>query len=308
MTETGTGAFTPARPSSAVGRAIVAAVIIVFGLMIAAYVGVQSEAVLGFSRRARYFVQGVVMSAVVVPGVWWLRSRIDGRSLASLGFVLEWKSLGRLAAGIGIIAGPILLAVTLGPLFGWAAVSIDRSGPALQLLVIAVATAFLFEALPEELIFRGYVYKTLSATHARWVASVVTVALFLTMPVLSVPVQQVVLGTVQVGPADHITAGYLITLLIFGTFLQYLRVLTGTIWAGIGFHLAFLLANRIVGPRPTHLIRFTEVTAPGPLLGVVIGSAALIVAGLLAWPWIRRCPIGWRGRELDVPAEPDTSA
>jgi membrane protease YdiL (CAAX protease family) len=301
MTEATMPTPAPSGRTSAIGRAIVAAVLIVLGLMIAAYAGLQSETHFGFGRSARYFLQGVIMSAFVVPAVWWLRSRVDGRSLAGLGFAIEWKSLRSFVAGIAILGVPVLLATTLGPLFGWAVVTVDLSGTALQLVAISVFTALLFEAVPEELIFRGYIYKTLGAVHARWLAALLTVALFLTMPILSVPVQRLVLGTVQIGASDHITGGYVMTLSIFGAFLQYLRILTGTIWAGIGFHLVFLLANRIVGPRPTQMIRFVEVTSPAPLLTVVIGSLVLILVGLVAWPWIRRRAIGWRELEVDAP-------
>jgi membrane protease YdiL (CAAX protease family) len=49
----------------------------------------------------------------------------------------------------------------------------------------ALRTAFLYEALPEELTLRGYAYRNLNATLRRWTASLVVVLLFLMVPAFS---------------------------------------------------------------------------------------------------------------------------
>jgi hypothetical protein len=84
-----------------------------------------------------------------------------------------------------------------------------------------------------------------------WAAAALTVVLFVLLPVILVPIQRNILGMdISVGATNHITVDYLIIMTIFGSFVQYLIILTGTVWTSIGFHLAFLLANRIMGPLP----------------------------------------------------------
>lgn len=299
-----TAAAVPAPPSapqeSPLVRAAAMAVMFVLLLSLAAVVGQQLQPLVG--SRTRFFLQGVVLSGLLLPAVWWMRSRRDGLSVASLGAPMEWRSLTRFVAGMSILVTPVLLVSTLGPLFGWVTVTLDGSGTAMQRLAVAIATAFLFEALPEELVFRGYVYRTLASTRARWVASVLTLVLFVAMPVLSAPLQQLLLGGISIGGNDRITMEYVVMLLLFGGFLQYLRVLSGSIWAGMGFHLAFLLLNRVVGPRETHLVRLSDVTASGPMQMLALGSFLAIFVGLLAWPRVKKRPLGWNQ------PEPETSA
>ncbi|MEJ2548943.1 MAG: hypothetical protein P8125_14205, partial [Gemmatimonadota bacterium] len=81
---------------------------------------------------------------------------------------------------------------------------------------------------------------------------------------------------------------------VFGSFVQYLRILTGTIWMGVGFHFAFVLLNRVIGPRPTDIIQFSDIVAPGPMQITAIVTVGLLAIGLLAYPWLSGRPIGWR--------------
>lgn len=150
-------------------------------------------------------------------------------------------------------------------------------------------TVIFFEALPEELAFRGYIYRNLNTRLSRWLAGLVAVGLFVLAPVILVSIQEHVLRVdVSVGGASHLTAGYLITMAIFGSFVQYLKILTG-----VGFHFAFILLNRVIDPRPTDLLQFSDIVAPGPMQITAIGIVGLLLVGLLAYPWIAGRPIGW---------------
>jgi len=120
------------------------------------------------------------------------------------------------------------------------------------------------------------------------------VLLFLAMPILIVSIQHLLLGhEIRVNGAASIEPSYLVIMLVFGSFLQYVRTLSGTIWIGVGFHASFVLINRIMGPRETQMIRFEEVTAAGPLQLVAIGSVVLVLGTIFAWPWVARRSLGW---------------
>ncbi|HEX9226355.1 MAG TPA: CPBP family glutamic-type intramembrane protease, partial [Arthrobacter sp.] len=142
--------------------------------------------------------------------------------------------------------------------------------------------------------YRGYIYRNLNTTMRRWTAGLVTIALFTLLPVALVLVQPFVFtAPIQIGSSDHITGGYLLTMALFGTFLQYLRVLTGTVWTGIGFHLFFLMSNRLVGVRPSSFILMSDVTTQGPMQAVLIGSILLVFGALLLYPRLSGRSLGW---------------
>jgi len=89
---------------------------------------------------------------------------------------------------------------------------------------------------------------------------------------------------VQIGNASQVTAGYVITVFAFGSIQQYLRILTNSTWTCVGFHLVFVLSNRIVGIRDSAWIRLSDVVSEAPLQMVFIGSTLLITATLLRYP------------------------
>jgi len=192
------------------------------------------------------------------------------------------RSAAYFVFGCALILGPTMLTVACIATFGWATVSInDAPGMAIT-TSLAIATAFFHEALPEELLFRGYVYSTLNTAMRRWAAGVATTVLFVLVPVVSAQIQQQLPGmAVQVGNATHVTAGYVITVFVFGSTQQVLRMLTNSTWACVGFHLVFVLSNRIVGIRDSSWIRLSDVVSEGPMQMVFGGSVLLIIVALL---------------------------
>jgi len=282
------------RSTSLPVRIAIAWVLALAALALAGWVGELVQASPGVGARARYGLQALIMSGIVVPGIWWLRTRVDRRPLEGLGVLGGLRSLGAFARGTGIIGLPVLVTVLLANSFGWATVTLDLSVSALVALGVGIGTILFFEALPEELVFRGYIYRNLNTVSRRWVAGVFTVGLFVLLPVVLSPIQRHLLGMeVSVGGASTMTGGYVITMTLFGTFVQYLRILSGSIWTGVGFHLAFVLINRIMGPRPTDLIRFSDITAQGPMMITALATVILLMVALVAYPWLVGRPVGW---------------
>jgi predicted RND superfamily exporter protein len=78
----------------------------------------------------------------------------------------------------------------------------------------------------------------------------------------------------------------MIYMALFGATLQVCRIVTVTLWTGIGFHLTFLeLSRYLVGPQ--HAVVSLHDTAPIALLAypVLFVFAGL---GLLGWAWTTR--------------------
>ena len=95
-----------------------------------------------------------------------------------------------------------------------------------------IALVFLSEALPEELIFRGYIQSRLTGLVGPWGGVLIQAALFTGFAVL-------------IGAApDVMQIGFIAA---FGVALGMLRAATGTLWAPIGFHLVFMTVQQSHG-------------------------------------------------------------
>lgn len=251
---------------------------------------------LGFGPRLREALPALVMSGIVLVGIWWMRTQRDRRSLQGLGLQSGARSAGYFAMGSGLILVPVILTVACTAVFGWATLTINDAPGIGTTSAMAIATTLFYEALPEEILFRGYIYSTLNTSMRRWTAGLATSVLFVLVPVISVQIQQQLMGMdVQIGNASQVTAGYVITVFVFGSIQQYLRILTNSTWTCVGFHLVFVLSNRIVGIRDSAWIRLSDVVSEGPLQMVFIGSTLLIVVALLLYPRLK-------GRSLELSA------
>jgi membrane protease YdiL (CAAX protease family) len=109
-----------------------------------------------------------------------------------------------------------------------------RGGPAEAVLAVPflLLLVFLYEALPEELVFRGYLYRNLATALPRWGTVLAQAALF-------------ALFGLAVGAAA--TADRVVLFFAFAVVQGTLRAVTDTLWVPIGFHLAFQTTEQIFG-------------------------------------------------------------
>jgi len=157
--------------------------------------------------------------------------------------------------------------------------------------------AFFFEAFPEEVVVRGYLCRNLSAVLARWAASLATLALFVTIPVALHLFGTWVLGSATtLGGQQGITFGHLAVITHFGLGTQYLRVVTGSVWTGIGLHLGLLQMGRMFGPDEGAFIRI-EAFRPGAVDTTIHVALLIGVILLISLPWLTRRQVGWRERD-----------
>lgn len=114
-------------------------------------------------------------------------------------------------------------------------VSVSPQVPVAELLsgVLLVATfVFASEALPEELLFRGYAWARLSEALPTWAVIVVQAMVFLIAAIL--------MGAV----ATPLDASFLAT---FALVLGVLRAATGSLWAPVVFHWVFMTTQQATG-------------------------------------------------------------
>ncbi|MCW6009043.1 CPBP family intramembrane metalloprotease [Micromonospora sp. CPCC 205371] len=183
--------------------------------------------------RGRHVASAVATTALAVPMIVVAYRYLDG---------LPWSGLRRgtpgtvgrlLLVGMAGYLIPATLAVAAISVLGELRIDLRGSLVEVVLSVLAlVVLVFLYEALPEELIFRGYLYRNLATALPRWAAVLAQAVLF-------------TLFGVAVGAAG--SADRVVLFFAFACVQGIIRVVTDTLWVPVGFHLAFQTAEQIVG-------------------------------------------------------------
>lgn len=247
-----------------------------------------------YDYTSSMLVQAATMSGIIVLGIWYLQTQRKLEVPYSIGLGTISKAIPQFVSGMGILLLPVLFSVFAVLVFGWGEVTINWNAGASNSVLIGLLIVLTFEAFPEEFLFRGYIFSTLNTKIKKWQAALLTVGLFIMLPILLTPVQHYILGMeVYVGGSSSVTLGYVIVLAIFGCFTQYLRIITNTIWTGIGFHLVFVFMNRLMGPDSSSIIQITGMTNDGPLRIIYAGTLLLIFALLILYPIIKKRPLHW---------------
>ncbi|MFK4807648.1 lysostaphin resistance A-like protein [Microbacterium sp. ZW CA_36] len=228
-------------------------------------------------------VTSLLIFALAVPMVVAARRLLDRRPWATLelqGWAGAWRPF---LVGTASFLLPSAIGLSVALLTGW--LQITSVLPPLDLVAavaFTVVTVLLLEAIPEELIFRGYIYRNLSAAMAPIVAVFVQAALFS------------LLGT----SLWVATSGWGVLLergaLFFamGAVLGILRVISGSVWNPVGFHLGFQVVAQTLLVHPG-----IEVSNPGAvtIAGIV---PAFVFASTVTLMLTRRRP-DWRMPEPD---------
>jgi hypothetical protein len=217
--------------------------------------------------RAGHVVRAVLATGLTVPMVVlarrWLDRRPWPRAAPPGG---RWRGL---LLGMGCYLVPAGAALAAAVALGRTEVRVQAGvGELLLALAGLLALVLLYEAYPEELVFRGYVYRNLATWLAPWLGLVAQAVLFAAFGA----------GLGRFGL-------FFAVALVIG----YFRVVTGHIAACIGFHLAFQTSQQFLGPM------WDQVSVTEPelvelvLLGVVpLGLAVPLL--LLA----HRSSVDWR--------------
>ncbi|MGH8877996.1 MAG: lysostaphin resistance A-like protein [Stackebrandtia sp.] len=194
----------------------------------------------GMPQTPQRLIVTASMAAAGTAVAYLLWRYIDRRPWKDL-----WPSTGRTAplhllAGTALAIGVMLLAkattVTVGvsdwtaPRFG------DGLNPAMSMALLLIGI-LLGQAFPEELLWRGYLYTSLRRQWTQWASVVAVSAGFGVMHLLSMPSADLTI---------KVRLLYALMAIGMGFALASCRVLTGTIWLGVGFHAGHNLTNNLV--------------------------------------------------------------
>jgi membrane protease YdiL (CAAX protease family) len=207
-------------------------VAIIWTAVLAVFLGKTQFAVLLFGPDytvSRHIVMALTSTALTVPLIVLARRYLDREPFAGLGLAIDLSALRPLFVGALAWLAPFALALATCLALGL--VEIRAVAPWSEILAfvpLLLVLVFLLEALPEELAFRGYLQTNLGRLLAPWLAVAAQAALFGSWGVA--------LWLVTSGGLDPLHASLFY---VMGALLGALRIITGSVWTGIGFHLAF---------------------------------------------------------------------
>lgn len=238
---------------------------------------------------AKHVANAVGIVVLAVPLVMGVRRLLDRRPVSRLGFSTHHTAWREVLYGGATWLLPAAVGVMACVAFGWLEMRLGSSPlEVVGAVVLLVVLVFVYEAFPEELIFRGYLYRNLVSIVVPWAAILGQAVLF--------TVWGTALWVIQDGWGVLLERSVLF--LAMGVVLGCIRLISGSLWATIGFHLAFQVSMQIVVGRYADIEVndewiFTLATA------VLAFAAASTVAGLL-WPGQHN----WTKREPDVDEPP----
>ena len=240
---------------------------------------VEKSGILEGQPLYKYLVRSLLVGLVAIGGIVLLRKKAVNKLPKSIGLATAKKAVPQFLFGVGLIAVPLSITIALSSIFGWDDISFNVNNGILLVAVIGLISTFFTDAITEELLFRGYIFSNLKERYNTWKSTLITLGFFVVTPVI-VGIVQFYLGIVTGVP---ITPGFLITLLVFGAFVQYLRILTKSIWAGVGFHMLFVHMNQLMGLSDDKLIQFSETQNQLPVQITLLTLLLMVVVGLILY-------------------------
>ncbi|KOX16990.1 CPBP family intramembrane glutamic endopeptidase [Nocardiopsis sp. NRRL B-16309] len=227
-------------------------------------------------------VNALTAFALALPMVWLARRHLDRRPWRGLRLTGVGEGWRPFLVGAASWALPGVAGIALCVAMGWSGLGPPASGPeAMAGLLLLPVLVLLFEALPEELIFRGYLFRNLNAAMGAWLAVGVQAVLF------------ALWGSALwvIGSGWEVLAERLPLFLGMGVVLGCLRVLTGNVWACVGFHLVFqTVAQALLNGRYLEMQGAATLTAVAFLLPFVLGVPTAMLLARTTGRWTGRVP------------------
>lgn len=231
-----------------------------------------------------HVLMAIAIALIVIFGIKFLRSKLDKEASLNMGLNNPKIAIKSFFIGIGLILTPLILTLIISQTFGWVDFNIHLRSPILLALLLGLISTLFTDALSEELIFRGYIYSNLKKHFSIWRSSAITLIAFVVAPILLITIQ----GYLHVEGSVPLTGGYIINLIFFGAFMQYLRVIFKSIWVGVGFHLIFVHMNQLMGTTTNSLLQFSENSNQQAIQILLISFLLLAFLSLIIYPIVKR--------------------
>lgn len=284
-------------------RALAGACVMAVALGTAGAIGQAAHSQTGISGTRRQALVAAVCLVITVSLIVLLRRGLDRKPMSGLGLTGGLTGVRTFALGVAVTGGSAAALFGIGTWVGWLRWAPLDPARLIGFVIVNAMLAVVLEAVPEELVFRGYVYRTLNQALRRWTAFLVTVALFTFAGAGSSVVQSAV-GTLLgedvpapgFAPAGEDPVEYVVLYPIFGTALLIARITTGSLWTSVGVHLTYLTAVRVMIDGVDRNAGWSaELTSPDAIL-LVPGFLLLAASTFLVIARLRHRRPGWRDR------------
>ena len=231
--------------------------IIMVPLRLAMFPTDMAGAVLGIVARS-------VASLFALLVTWLLVTRLDGGSLSDLCLRVDRRALAWMlamvvaAAAIAAVMGAVMDLLGIEPAGGGLT---DPAIPAIGVLLLSqVGSAFLHQGFPEELVWRGWFFRSLGGTRRAGAISVIVFTL---------------LHIISNGGQENWIERVLYLAIPFSLAVAAVVVarVSGSTWAAVGVHGGFHMASLVSLSMRTD--------ANHPVAWVLTGALWLVVAGVI---------------------------
>lgn len=196
----------------------------------------------------------------------------------------RWRTLGMaprardnlraFAAGLALWGLPAAAGAGLCAALGWVAIEpLAGAGAMAALLAWLVPAVLLGEAIPEELLFRGWLQSRLAARLAPWRAVLLQAMAFCAV-------------AWTVGAMDGLMQWLFLP--GFALILGAVRALTGNLWTAAGVHAAWMIATQALAPA------HGQFAVEGLQTLQVVAFAVVPSTAMGIWFGIRRPDFDWR--------------
>jgi len=120
-----------------------------------------------------------IMATILTVALLDVARRIDDISWKALGQTSKQTRTFSFFLGFFLWMIPASIGLIICLMFGWIEITLNTNVSILLLsLLILFITVFLMEAFPEELIFRGYIYRYLNVLFPHWLTVILQTFLF----------------------------------------------------------------------------------------------------------------------------------
>lgn len=263
------------------GIRLLVAVAILLGLNILTAVGFMAlSPVLGDDEGLLFTLElarfGVVLAGTVGFVGLWMRL-VERRRLRDAGWVVSIRGAGMLLVGTGVSVAIVAVLFALNAVAGMpifaettAYDALVGSAPMWAVLLYVFGLAFALQGIPEELIFRGWLFNIV--IDRPWLAFWWTTVSFTAIHLLSDGGQQ--------DWYDYLA--YLAIPFGFGALAGALVLLTGSMWIAAGVHGGFHVGHALV------VLLTGQAFVPTGWAPLVVGAAFLVPTALVLRRWSRR--------------------
>lgn len=217
----------------------------------------------GLAQWLQQLTTALVMAGMAVAVAYCLRRFVDRKAWRGIG--VSWNKAVPLhvLAGVGAATGVVVLVKLIAVAIGLDEFNHDygsvSTGMLVSQLALGLLTILLNQAFPEELLWRGYLYDSLSPQWSSRATIIATAVGFGSLHVISNPGVTAAIGYRLL---------YALMAIGFGFALVSCRRLTGSIWLGVGFHAGSNLMHGVLGSN-------------GYDLSLLVSFTVLVVFGLV---------------------------